>query len=237
VKNKTQMKKISLILVVCALLVNKMHAQDKAFQKGTFSISVGAGLSGYSTKTHYEHDVLYWNGVGMSTIRVTEDTTDGAVATVIPLTLEYGVSNWLSVGARFSYNKFFTGSDSANSNIKPTVKSLDGDLVIGLHFIKTKHFDMPLNISAGYSSFTYASNDAQNNMAKDGGINFGVAVNPRIYFGKHVGMFFNLGYTSVAYNSMTFSNDQDSNLNDTDNREYTLKGAGANFGLGFIVKF
>jgi hypothetical protein len=178
-----------------------------------------------------------WNGSGLSTIRISEDTTDGAVTRTFPVTLEYGVTNWLGIGARVAYNKFFTAVDSAANNTHPDVRSLDADLVIGLHFIKTKRFDLPLNISAGYSAFTYQSNDALHHTAKDGGLNFGVQLQPRIFFGNHIGMYFNVGYANVSYKSMTFSNDNDSDLNDTDNRLYTLKGSGLNVGLGLIAKF
>jgi hypothetical protein len=231
-----KMKKIAITLFAVLLVAADASAQ-KAFEKGNFIIGLGAGISGYATKSHFEYDMTVWNGSGISTIRMTEDTTDGAVAKVFPLSLEYGVTNWLGIGLRGSYHSFFTAADSTNSNVLPKVKSFDGDLVIGLHFVKTKRFDMPLNISAGISSFSYRSNDPNDNTAKDVGTTFGVELNPRIYFGDHIGMYFNVGYASVSYRSMTFSNSSDPNLNDTDNRIYQLKGSGLNLGLGLLLKF
>lgn len=229
------MKKITLLLAGIILLVNSVKAQ-KAFEKGNVTIDLGVGLGIYGTKLHEERDVQVWTPSGVTTIRETNDTTDGAAATIFPLKFEYGITNWLGIGARFAYSKYIAGSDSTN-NTKPTVTGLDAGLILNFHFIKTKRFDLPLSVTIGYSNFRYKANDAANSIAKDNGLNYGVALIPRIYFGDHIGIFFNLGYVGYNYPSMLFSNNKDSNLNEEDNYEFKFKFNGANLGLGLVLKF
>lgn len=230
------MKKI-IILFVSILTVANSFAQDKAFQKGDFSIGLGAGFAGYGTTATNAYDQLFWNGSAIVTQRVDTTENSGAISAVFPLTLEYGLSNWFGLGARVAYNKYYANGDSTNLNIKPTVYGFDGDLMLNFHFIKTVHFDMPLSIIVGYSGFTYKVNDANKSMAKDNGLNYGFALTPRIIVGKHIGLFVNVGYMGYNYPSMVFSNSTDSNLNDDNNQEFSLKGSGVNLGLGLICKF
>jgi len=230
------MKKIALLFSAIVILITNLSAQDKAFQKGDFSIGLGAGFGVYQTTSTYSINAIDPNG---DTYRLGVTDQGGAAAAIFPLTLEYGLTNWFGLGARAAYSNYATNGDSTNNNIKPKVYAFDGDLTLNFHFIKTVHFDMPLVIIAGYSAFTYKTNDALQNKAKDGGFNYGFMLNPRILFGDHIGMFFNLGYMGYNYPSMVYSNMNDSNLNDNyqDDLNFTLKGSGANIGLGLIVKF
>lgn len=231
------MKKQFSILALSLFFVISAVAQDKAFQKGNFLIRVGGGFAAYKTKTHNEYDAYGWTGSGFGKIRVKKDTTDGAASLMIPVTLEYGITNWFGAGLRGAYSKYYANADSTNNNTKPTVGSFDIGVMMNFHLIKTVHFDMPLTLLVGYSAFTYKANDPANSMAKDGGYNIGVGLNPRIYFGDHVGMFFDLNYVSYHYPSMQFSNSSNSDLNATNNQVYKLSGNGANVGLGLLVKF
>lgn len=231
------MKKIMIFLFCFGFLSATTYAQDKAFQKGTFLIRVGAGFAGYGTKATDVKDEWVWNGSAIVKERVTTHKNDGAASLMFPLTLEYGITNWFGAGLRGAYSKYYANADSTNNNTKPTVSSTDLGVMMNFHFIKTVHFDMPITLLVGYSGFSYKTNDVFNSMAKDAGYNIGVGLNPRIYFGDHVGMFFDLNYTSYTYPSLLFSNSNDSNLNDNANEVYTLKGNGANVGLGLIVKF
>nr|MDQ3048352.1 hypothetical protein [Bacteroidota bacterium] len=64
---------------------------------------------------------------------------------------------------------------------------------------------------------------------------FGIELQPRIYFGDHVGMYFNVGYAGYSYPSIEFSDNQ--NYYNSNNFKFTLKGSGVNLGLGLIGKF
>jgi hypothetical protein len=242
------MKKIIYIIVGIVLFLNPVKAQDdKAFHKGSIVVDLGIGVAVYGTRQHNEYDSKVWNGTSISTVRIKKDTTNGAASMIIPLSVEYGITNWLGVGARFGYSKYIANADSTNNHIKPTVRGLDADLLLNFHLIKSKHFDMPVSIIVGYSNFNYKANNPNtstdptynngNAIAKDNGLNFGIALVPRIYFGDHIGMFFNLGYTGYSYPHILFSNNSNSNLNSNNNELFKIKGNGGNIGIGLVVKF
>lgn len=232
------MKRTILLFLVSALFGNVLNAQEKAFQKKKITISIGAGLGVYGTKTHQEQDQSVYSGGAIKTIRSIKDTTGGAGSGIYPIIVEYGLTNWLGIGGRFAFSKYIAKGDSTNKNIKPTVTGLDGDLVLNLHFIKTVHFDMPLQFVAGYSNLKYLSNDRNGDMAKGGGFNYGVSLVPRIYFGRFIGIFFNVGYVGYNYPNLIYSNNTGSNLNASNgNLVSKLKGNGVNIGGGLVVKF
>jgi hypothetical protein len=226
---------LATFIFIAATLNAQTSPDEKAFKKGDFIINLGANLGGYATSWHREYDYQYWDGTSIQTAHAEEDADDGAVSVILPLQLEYGLTNWLGVGAGFSFNKYL-GKDST-LDITPKVNSYDIDGVVNLHFIKSRHFDMPLCINVGYSIFSYKTLDSLSSMAKDNGINFTLGLNPRIYFGDHLGMHFDLKYASYIYPSVTFSNENDPDLNSENNESFSLKGKGLNFGLGFQYKF
>ena len=232
------MKRTILLFAVIAIFGNTLKAQEKAFQKGKLVISIGAGLGLYGTHTHQIQDQNVISGGTVKTIRAVKDTTGGAGSGVYPITVEYGLTNWLGIGGRIGFSKYIAKGDSTNKNIKPTVTAMDDDFVLSFHFIKTVHFDMPLELDMGYSHLKYLSNDSKNDAAKGGGFNYGLSLVPRIYFGRFVGMYFNLGYVGYNYPNLIYSNNTGSNLNaSSGNLVSQLKGKGVNIGLGLVVKF
>ena len=222
------MKKIVLSIAALSLLINISNAQDKAFKKGDITAGLGVGFGLYGTKLHSE--------ATYGSIKVVDDTTDGAVSVIYPLMAEYGVTDWFGVGARFAYSNYFEERDSI-TNIKPKVNAFDLGLALNFHLVKSKHFDMPISLLFGYSNFKIHFNDPTNQIGKDNGLNYGIMLTPRIYFGDHIGMFFNIGYLGYNYPSIQFSNNTDSNLNDNNNWLFKLKGNGANLGIGLTAKF
>ena len=187
---------------------------------------------------HTEFDERYWNFShnAVEERRVKNDTTDAAASAIYPLSFEYGVTNWLGLGARLAWSNYFEETDSI-SHIKPRVRAIDAAFVANFHLVKSRRFDMPVSLTLGYSNFRYWSNDPFDSQAKDNGLSFGLGLTPRIYFGNHIGMYFNLGYAGYSYPSVLFSNDADSNVNDENNWLYKLKGNGVNIGIGMIGKF
>lgn len=246
------MKKITLLGLICFSSIAGIKAQDKSFQKGQITGDLGIGFAVYGTKVHTEFDETVWNGSGFVKRRTVEDTTDAAASTVYTLNGEYGVTDWLGIGMRFGYSNYFAETEhdtifGVAYAYKPKVRSVDVGVMVNFHLIKTKRFDMPLCLTLGYSNFKYWQNnpsssfpgqpDNGNSMGKDNGLNYGILLMPKIYFGEHIGMFFNIGYMGYKYPSIAFSNNSDTNLNNDDNLEYQLKGNGFNMGIGITVKF
>jgi hypothetical protein len=220
------MKKINLLIIAISIISLTSFAQEKAFLKGKLVISGNASLGVYATKTHSE-----WNYLSF---HKTADTVGGAASGVYALNLEYGLTNWFGIGGRFGYSKYIASADSTNHYIKPNVNGVDGNLTFNFHFIKTVHFDMPIQLLFGYSHIKYQALDAYNGIAEGSGLNYGISLVPRIYFGKHIGMFFNVGYVGYNYPNLTLSN----NTGILNNLDYTfkLKANGVNLGIGLVVK-
>ncbi len=162
----------------------------------------------------------------------------------------------MGIGFRFGYSKYIqeTQYDTVYTpakvtySYKPSARSIDFGLNVNFHLVKGKRFDMPLCLTMGYSNFKYSQNnpdtdpsskDNSGAMGKDNGINYGILLMPKVYFGKeqHIGLAFHVGYMGYNYPSFLFSNKADSNLNDENNWKYQLKGNGFNIGIGLSVKF
>ncbi len=218
------MKKITLTIAAITVLLTAAKAQDKAFEKGNITVDLGAGFGLYGTKIHQKFG------------NITKDTTDAAASAIYPLKAEYGVTNWLGVGARFAFANYFEETDSI-TKIKPTTRGIDAGIVANFHLVKSKRFDMPISVTFGYSRFSINSNDSFGTKAKANGLGYGISLLPRIYFGDHIGMFFNLGYMGYNYSNVKYSNNTDSDLNKTWNAKVSLKANGANIGIGLIAKF
>jgi hypothetical protein len=217
------MKKIILIITALAVFSNG-KAQDDAFHQGNVAIGLGVGFGVYITETHYSYK-------GSSH----HYTTEGAVCMMYPLTAEYGVTDWLGVGGRFAYSDFLTLRNS-QTGFKRSIRIIDTDFMVNFHLIKTDKFDMPIVVTAGLSNYRLAENDLSHNMRKDNGINYGLSLNPRIYFNDYVGMYFIFGYGGFNYSDLTYSNDRSKNINPTGTK-ITYRGDGTNLGMGVTVKF
>lgn len=228
------MKKITLIIAGIALLLNTSKAQ-KAFEKGNITVDLGVGLGIFNTKSHKEQDIKVWKGSSLVAIREVEDTTDKAASMIVPLKFEYGVKNWLGIGARLAYSNYLGGTDSTTGK-KPKSRGLEGGVILNFHLIKTAKFDMPIGVTIGYSNFKYMSNDSLDSQAKDNGLNYGIFLSPRFYFGQHIGLFFDLGYIGYNYPSVLFRNSTDANINDNNNLLQKIKFGGTNIGIGVVVK-
>ena len=255
------MKKIILSLLLIALSIGFINAQeDKAFHKGTITVDGSIGFVLYKTKSHTEQDEQYWTGTSIATRRVKKDTTDAAGASIYALNGEYGVTDWLGIGFRFGYSNYIEGTQDdsiynastltySKVSYKPKARSVDFGVNVNFHLVKGKRFDMPICLTMGYSNFKYSQNnpdtdsspayDNSGAVAKDNGLNYGILLMPKIYFGKeqHVGLAFHVGYLGSNYPSLQLSNKSDSNTNDNNNATFKLKGNGFNIGIGLSVKF
>lgn len=216
------MKKIILAVFAACCMISSLSAQ-KAFEKGNIVVDGGAALSIYTTHVHQEFGAFK------------HDTTDKAGGGCYALRGEYGVTNWLGVGARFGFTNFIDTKDSV-TNYTPTTRGLDVNFSLNFHFIKTRRFDMPLYMNFGYAKFMSNSNDPLNTKAKGNGSGFGMGLMPRIYFGDHIGMHFLLGFQSYNFGNIHYSNDNDSNLNKTWDAKVTLKASGTQIGIGLQYK-
>lgn len=190
---------------------------QKSFEKGVNVVSVGGDLGVYQ-----------YTSVVKSTGKI---KNDGAANKMLNLQYERGILNWLGGGIKLQYCNYFTSTDSTTKT-RPSVTSFDAALVVNAHVVRTRRIDLLAGINLGYTHLTYSANDQNISQAKGGGTIFDMHVQPRFYFGEHIGMFVNLAYVYYGYGSLDFQNTQ-TKVADA----MSLKGGGINFGLGVQAKF
>lgn len=229
------MKK-SLFLIASIILAWYSTINAQSFSKGSVVFDFGAGMTISQTQIEQQYNSQVSTGGGISTVPVQKDTTDISGAFVFPITVEYGVKNWLGIAAKVGYAKYFTNTDSLG-NAESDIRGLDAGILVNIHILKLLKFDLPLGASFGYSNFKLMSNDSLQTIAKDNGFNYSFTLNPRYYFSKHFGVSVNLGYTAYTYPSLLFSDKNDSNINDNDDLKFKLKSSGGNIGVSLLVKF
>lgn len=190
---------------------------EKSFEKNTNVVAFGLDLGLYN----YRSEIA------------SSSTSDNNAALNKMLSLQYerGVLNWLGVGAKVQLSDYFTETDSV-TNTKPSVRAIDATLLVNAHFVRSKYVDMLGGFNVGYSYMNWEARDEFISGATGGGLVFDIHVQPRFYFGKHVGMFINLAYINYSYNNLDFKNTYTNYLD-----VLSLKGGGVNFGIGFQGKF
>lgn len=206
-------KVLSAFVILSALHVSA----QKSFEKTTNVIAFGADLGLYSY-----------------TSKVATNPRSDASASLnktLSLHYEHGVLNWLGIGAKVGMSDYFTERDSVSGD-KAKVQAIDASLLVNAHFVRAKYVDMLGGFNVGYSYMNYSAGDRYISNAKGGGLMYDIHIQPRFYFGKHVGMFINLAYIHYSYNHMDFTNTF-TRLDDV----VSLNGGGINFGLGIQGKF
>lgn len=208
------MTKYIITLLVCFSFITQAQ---RSFEKGKNVVALGADLGIYSY-----------------TSKIASQPTskkEAAANKIFSLHYEYGVLNWLGVGAKVQYSDYFTETDSV-TNTKPSVTSVDGSVLVNAHFVRSKYVDMLAGFNIGYSHLNWDARDAYVSQAKGGGLMYDIHFQPRFYFGKYVGMYLNLAYVHCAYRDMDFQNTF-TKLDDA----LDLVGGGVNIGIGIQAKF
>lgn len=208
------MKKVFLAI---SLLGSVSLFAQKSFEKNTNVVAFGADLGIYN----------YTSKVASNP----RSSSDAAANKMLSLHYERGVINWLGVGAKVQLSDYFTSRDTV-TNTKPSIKAIDATLLVNAHFVRAKRVDMFAGFNVGYSYLNWEARDQAISAATGGGLVYDIHLQPRFYFGDHVGMFINLAYVHYSYNNMDFNNTY-THLSDV----LQLNGGGVNFGIGIQGKF
>lgn len=209
------MKKIALCVAAFACLTaQQLRAQS--FKAGTIAADLGVGLKIYGVRAHSPANGTDVIGVFLG----------GAVPTV---TAEYGVLDFLGVGARYSRGTYLQQGYK--------VRTSDIGVNVSLHVANKKDkFDLPITLGYGFGKFkadeTVSSGTGSYIHAKGGVI--GLHIAPHFYFSKYVGMFVRLGYNKYLYNNIEIV-DGSKTFDRGDGA--TWKMGGVEFNVGVAGKF
>jgi len=247
------MKKITtaFLTIVAILFLNNNNVSAQAFQKGTINIDLGIGFGLYGTSQTQTYELNATVGGVPLSQKSTNDTTDGALSTVVPISFEYGVTDKIGIGADFTYNNYFI-NDSDRVSLS-SVKAFDYGLKGYYHPLNSDFYDLSVGLGFGLTSikWTYEavaiapgiSNTPE--PSKGSGFYVNLDIKNKFWFSEHIGAYLNIGYKGNFYSSInrdTSAEEADlesnpfvSNVSIKD--EFTFTMHGANIGIGLAVKF
>lgn len=215
------MKKVILSIV----LIMSLSAGAQSFYKGALITEVKTGIEVYNTYGDVTQKL--WNGKTRDTVY-----TDKAADTYFGFGAEYGLHKYIGVGILYNAHKFITDKDSATGK-KQDTRANDFLVVLNLHPVTTKKFDLVLGSDLGFSSFKLKTFDKDNTILTAKGMSMSAYINPRIYFGSF-GINFKLSTPFLKYNNVTTNND----VFNKDNTYNSLKFSKAwNLSFGIQYRF
>ncbi len=209
------MKKIIFILIAFTAL--QVNAQS--FYKGALVADLNYGFDIYRIKTHTTYK---------DNNPPPKDTTDGTASSGPNLGVEYGVLDWLGVGIRGKYDTYVTSTDK--NGVRPTANGGEIGVVLNFHILRKDVFNLIGGFNAGYSHFTYHSNDSVGTEAYGDGTWFDLHLTPRFYFGRF-GISTTITVPFINYPKITTSN---TNFNNAITAwSWKATGFGMNFGVQY----
>jgi len=245
------MKKITTIFtIVLSILMINNNSQAQAFKKGTINVDLGIGYGLYRTSSSHteERTATVDPSTGLPSnflnYNRTRDTTDGALSTVIPLSLEYGLSEKIGVGIDITYNSYYI-QDSDKVDLK-SVKAFDFGPKFNYHPLNSDFYDLVFGLGVGFTSIKWNAAATSNSDDYSGsGFYLNLDIKNKFWFSEHIGAYLNLGYKGNFYSAInrdTSSDELDleslsyvSNVTIKDEFSFNLHGA--NIGVGLAVKF
>ena len=186
------------IAVTILLISNSVNAQ--AFQKGSINIDLGIGLGLYATSqtSTYQIEADFF-GAHYSDKDI-HDTTDGAASTIIPFSLEYGVSNKFGIGLDVTFNNYFI-NDSDRVYLK-SVKAFDFGPKFSYHPLNSDFYDLAIGVGVGFTNITWNYETVVFSYgitttpepSKGSGVYINFDIKNKFWFSEHIGAYSNLGY-------------------------------------------
>lgn len=241
------MKKVLLALFVLFTSINLIYGQ--AFQKGNWNVDAGIGIGGYATQTTIQIPLPFFGNV-------TATDNDGAASVIIPVGVEYGISNRFGLGLQIGFSNYFlddstevknplTGQATGQmqENNTQSVTSVDFALKFNFHLLQAEKNDLFVGLALGGSSIKWQWKNVNNNnnsnttteqietLTGSGGYS-SLYITDRIFFSDRFGIYFNLGYTAYNYTNVTSNSSSNVAIN---NLNWTAKGF--NLGTGLALKF
>ena len=246
------MKKIGILLLLGASVVLSNNVFAQATKPGDINIDIGIGFGLYGTSQSNTYKITAdINGVPFSDSN-TRDTTDGAASTVIPINIEYVLSNKFGAGLDITYNNYFIDSD--DREYTDNVRAYDFGLKFHYHPLSSDVYDLVIGLGGGISMIKWNFNSVFDpssgiystaSSASGTGFYWNLDIKNKFYFGNHFGMFLSMGYKGYAYPSIGRDNSEleavfnsipgVSNTKVEDDLNWKLNGA--NIMIGLAVKF
>jgi len=244
------MKTIKLVLsllTVFLLSAPSMLSQTQPFQKGNWIVDAGVGFGNYASKSRTQ-TTYYTNQYNNNTyIGVDQDVpTDPMGSIIIPVKIEYAISNIFVVVLKFGQNNFLVNNNDIYNT--SSIRSRDFGVRFNFHLNTNEENDLFIELILGSSNIRWLYNEFSNNnlsSLKGRGEYISLGFNDRFYFTNHVGLLLHFSITRYYYQKFTptyVSNPQTQTNPPYNTTTYTINYInfdmiGINFGIGFTLKF
>lgn len=244
------MKTIKLVpslLTVFLLSAAPMLSQTQPFQKGNWIVDAGVGFGNYvttlKTETTYYNNQYNNNPIYGSSL---EGASDPMGSIIIPVKIEYAISNRFGVGLKFGQNNFLVNNNDIYNT--SSIRSRDFGVRFNFHLNTNEENDLFIELILGSSNIKWLYNDFSNSnlsSLKGRGEYISLGFNDRFYFTNHVGLLLYFNITRYYYQKLTptyVSNPQTQTNPPYNTTTYTTNYInfdmiGVNFGIGFTLKF
>ncbi len=161
---------------------------QRSFQRGTLVFDFHTGIEAYQSRNIYKS--IQSGEITDTTVRTNVGNSN------MSLGAEIGIGRFIGIGLRGKMNTFFRSLDAV-MNARADITSADMLLMVNLHPIATKRFDLLLGTEIGLSKLKYDVNDLAQTLITGNGSYFSLYLNPRFYL-KRFG--FNLRTSLPLFN-------------------------------------
>ncbi|PKP46624.1 MAG: hypothetical protein CVT95_06790, partial [Bacteroidetes bacterium HGW-Bacteroidetes-12] len=181
------MKTIMLVpslLTVFLLSATPMLSQTQPFQKGKWIVDAGVGFGNYvtnlQTETTFSTNQFNSNPIYGTSL---DGASDPMGSIIIPIKIEYAISNRFGVGLKFGQNNFLVNNnDIYNAS---SIRSRDFGVRLNFHLNTNEENDLFIELILGSSNIKWIYNDfSTNNLSslKGRGGYLSIGFNDRFYF-------------------------------------------------------
>jgi hypothetical protein len=155
------------------LLVGVTTAQS--YHKGSIILDLNTGIEIYNFNSSY-HAVSV---AGLPDTSISDQIGNSSQA----LGLEFGIGKYVGVGLRAKTSVFFDNLDRI-TNSRGDMNTRDLMVMVNLHPLVVKNFDLVLGAEAGLSQLRLDMNNPAGTTLEGKGGSVAIYVNPRLYLGR-----------------------------------------------------
>jgi len=200
----------------------------QSFQKGNVNLDLGVGVAIHQTTVSLTFEAPGSGGSGGSGGSFTLSEDDDAASVIVPISLEYGLTDRIGIGAELAFVDYFIDNEDSTETTD-RVNSIDFSVLVNYHLLRSEKNDLMIGATFGGSAVGWQFLDGDE---LDGtGGRFSIYLKDRLLLGEHIGLLFRLGYIGYTYDEISAS---DSNAI-LESLDWTL--SGWHLGTGLAVKF
>ncbi len=180
------MKNLYSVLLASTLFIfYSSIANSQSFGQGSLTGAIGIGIGIYGTNTNN-----------------TSGENSGTAAWLLPIEVEYGLTDKFGLGLIYQYGGYLTDQDSSEAGTTHNIGAHGY-----FHFMVKEKSTLYAKAGIGYTNFTYENNQGGGNFKVGGGgvwVNLGLGW--RKMFGERVGIFFSADYSIMPINKFKDDN-------------------------------